>query len=287
MITRTIIAVFALAVSMGASAQSYETGEFASFNSKYRLYLGGFYPDLSSKITVNGSIVTPPPIDVEDKLGVDNGKLVAWGGGRWRISQRNSVELELFQLKRDGFVDLVPDPVEVGDLIIESGSISTFFDVGITRLTYGFSLSRSEQSDLQLKAGLHIADLAVGLQLSGAVCDVSLGQMPPGCPAGQTPPLQSEDVTAPLPHFGVSWAYAFSPSLMTEVRAIGFAIEVNDIDGKLYEVSGDLVWQPRETFGVGLGLRYFNVNVNATKADLNGEFDLRYFGPAISLVAQF
>jgi hypothetical protein len=282
-----MIAVIALLMALDASAQSFDSGEYASFNSKYRVYLGGFYPDLSSEITVNGSIVKPPPIDIEDRLGVENGKLVAWGGGRWRISQRNSLELELFQLKRDGFVDLFPDPVEVGDLVIESGSISTFFDVGISRLTYGFSLSRSERSDLQLKAGLHIADLAIGLQLAGAVCDVSLGQTPPGCPAAQTPPLQTEEVTAPLPHFGLSWGHAFSPSLMTEVRAMGFAIDLNDIDGGLYEISGDVIWRPWENFGVGFGLRFFNVNVKATEEDLNGEFDLRYFGPALSIVANF
>ena len=279
--------MIALAVATNATAQPFENGEYATFNSKYRVYLGGFYPDLSSEISVNGDVVTPPPIDVEDRLGVENGKLVAWGGVRWRISRRNSLELELFKLERNGFVDLFPDPVEVGDLIIESGSISTFFDVGVSRLTYGFSLSRSERSDLQLKAGLHIADLSIGLQLMGAVCDVSLGEMPPGCPAGQTPPLESEEVTAPLPHFGVSWAYAFTPSLMTEVRAMGFAIELDNIDGSLYEVSGDLIWQPWEHFGVGLGLRFFNANVKATKEDLNGEFDLRYFGPALSVVMNF
>ena len=279
--------MIALAVATNATAQPFENGEYATFNSKYRVYLGGFYPDLSSEISVNGDVVTPLPIDVEDRLGVENGKLVAWGGGRWRISRRNSLELELFKLERNGFVDLFPDPVEVGDLIIESGSISTFFDVGVSRLTYGFSLSRSERSDLQLKAGLHIADLSIGLQLMGAVCDVSLGEMPPGCPAGQTPPLESEEVTAPLPHFGVSWAYAFTPSLMTEVRAMGFAIELDNIDGSLYEVSGDLIWQPWENFGVGLGLRFFNANVKATKEDLNGEFDLRYFGPALSVVMNF
>jgi hypothetical protein len=74
---------------------------------------------------------------------------------------------------------------------------------------------------------------------------------------------------------------------MTEVRAMGFAIELDNIDGGLLEVSGDVIWQPWDNFGVGLGLRYFNANVKATKVDLNGEFDLRYFGPALSVVANF
>lgn len=274
-------------IASNAFAQSSDSGDYPLLNDPFQIYFGGFYPQMTSKITINGDVVNPPPIGIEDTLGVEEGKFVPLGGFKWRISRRNSLELEIFQLNRDGFIDLFPDPVEVGDLIIESGSATTAFDISVARLTYGFSIMRSDRMDLQLKAGLHVADLSIGLQLSGAVCDVTLGQSPPGCPAGQTPPVESEEVTAPLPHFGASWRYALSPTIAAEIRAIGFAIELDNIDGSLLELSGDVIWKPWQNFGLGAGLRYFNVNVKGSGSNLNGEFDLEYVGPSIFVMASF
>lgn len=275
-------ALFAIA----AGAQAQDGGQYAKFNDPFTVYVGGFYPDMSSEITINGQIVNPPPIGVEDVLGVEEGKGTPFGGFKWRISRRNSLEMEYFSLNRDGFVDLISDPVEVGDLIIESGEINTEFDTSVGRLTYGFSLMRSERSDLQLKAGLHIANFSIGVQLAGAVCDVSLGESPP-CPTGQTPPAESEDVTAPLPHFGLSWSYAVTENIFAEVRGIGFAIELDNIDGSIIELSGDVVWYPWRNVGLGAGFRYFDTNVKATSEDLDGEFDFEYFGPSVFVAFSF
>jgi len=270
-----------------AMAQSQDSGTYEKFNAKWRVYVGGFFPSMSSKINISGDNTSPPPIDIGKKLGVEENNSVPWGGVQWHISQRNSLEFEFFELNRDGFIDLVPEPIEVADLIIESGSIDTAFDISISRLTYGFSIARSERMDLQIKGGLHIADLSVALQLSGAVCDVSLGEMPPGCPAGQTPPVESEEVTAPLPHFGVSWGYAITPNVSTNLQVIGFAIEIDGIDGSLVEVDADITWQPWQNFGFGAGLRYFNANVEGSGTNLNGEFDLEYYGPTVYIQATF
>jgi hypothetical protein len=218
---------------------------------------------------------------------VSDGESVLWGGVVWAISQRNAIEFEFFQLNRDGFIDVIPEPIEVGDLIIESGSVNSAFDIGVSRLTYGFSLMRSERMNLQIKAGLHIADMSVGLQLTGAVCDIRLGEMPPGCPGAQSPPLESEDVTAPLPHFGASYSYALSENIAARFQVIGFAIEIDNIDGSLVEVDADINWKPWRNFGFGVGLRYFDVNVEAKGSNLNGEFDLEYYGPAMYFSASF
>jgi hypothetical protein len=289
MIRKTIIYAVPLFLFTGlvTPAVAQDNGEFGAFNDPFRVYMGAFTPTLRSEVTINGDNVTPPPIDLEDKLGVSDSDTVLWGGFQWVISQRNSIELEFFQLNRGGFVDLLPDPVEVGDLIIESGSINSVFDLSVTRVTYGFSLKSSKRMNLRLKGGLHIADFSAGLQLQGAVCDVGLGQMPPGCPVAQTPPLESQTVTAPLPHFGVSYAYAISENVAARFQVLAFAIEIDNIDGSLVELDADIDWKPWRNFGFGLGFRYFNVNVEAKGTNLNGEFDLEYYGPAVYVAGSF
>ena len=277
-----------LIIVLTPPVQAQDDGKYERFNDRFRIYLGGFFPQTSSDITINGSIANPPPINIEDLLGVEDSSSVFWGGAVWRISRRNSLEFEYFSLNRDGFINLVPDPIEVGDLIIESGSINTTFDTSVGRLTYGFSVVRSDRMDIQLKAGLHVADMSTTMQLAGAVCDVTLGQMPPGCPGGQTPPDEEEDITAPLPHFGGSFNYMITPNIGARFEVIGFALELDNIDGSLVEVDADITWYPWRHFGVGGGLRYFNVDVESKGSDeLNGKFEFEYWGPAVYFITSF
>ncbi len=276
-----------LIIAFVPPVQAQDDGKSERFDDRFRIYLGGFFPDVNSEITINGSTVNPPPINVEDLLGVEDSSSVFWGGAQWHISRRNSLEMEFFSLNRDGFINLIPDPIAVGDLIIESGSINTTFDLSLGRLTYGFSVVRNDRMNIQLKAGLHVADISATLQLAGAVCDVSMGQMPPGCPGGQTPPDEGEDVTAPLPHLGASFQYAITPTIAARFEVIGFALELDSIDGSLIEIDADIVWYPWRHWGFGAGVRYFDVDVESKGSELNGKFEFEYWGPAVYVVTTF
>ena len=259
--------------------------DLARSDDKFRVYIGGFWPTINSKIAINGADFTPrPPISVEDVLRVPDSKGAVWGGIDWKISKRNALEFEYFSLNRSGGIsDTFSPPLEVRDGFIESGDINTFYDTSVMRLTYGYSLLSSERMDLQLKAGIHVAKLEAGLQILGEICTPNtVPSAPPGCPTAQTE-TASEDVTAPLPHFGASYSYAFSEALVMELTAIGFAIEIGSIEGSILELDADIVWKPSEQFGIGAGWRYFNSNVKASSSELNGEFDFEYSGPAVSI----
>jgi hypothetical protein len=272
------------------TALAEDGGQYGRFNDKFLIYAGGFFPEVSSKISINGEIARPPPIDMEEVLGLEEGKNTGFVGAQWRISNRNSLEFEYFQLDRDGFISLLDgedEPIPIEDYVITAGSINTAFDMSMGRLTYGFSVIRNERMDLQLKAGLHLADLSVALQLSGDICDLAAGDDPDvGCPTLQTQ-TAAEDVTAPLPHFGGSFAYAITPNISMNFNLIGFAIELDSLDGSLIEVDADILWAPWRNFGIGAGLRYFNANVESKGSDLNGEFDFEYWGPTIFVATSF
>jgi hypothetical protein len=287
---KNLILFFAVGVISSTTLWAQDGGEYDRFNDKWRFYGGGFFPQLTSSIAINGDIGTPPPINVEDELGLEDNKGAAFIGAQWQISNRNSVEFEYFQLKRDGSITLLDgsdEPIEIGDLIIQSGKINTAFDVNIGRLTYGYSIFRTERSNLKLKAGLHLADMSIGLELAGAICDLNDQNPPPvTCPTESTG-AANEEVTAPLPHFGGSYAYAISPKWDLNVNLIGFAIELDTIDGELLEVDADIQWSPWEHFGIGAGLRYFRADVKSKGSDLNGEFEFKYWGPAIFVAASF
>lgn len=282
---RTIVLIGALTLALPANAE----GEYDKFKEPFRIYVGGFWPQINSEVGINGDDMVPlPPIDVEDVLGVEDGKGVAWGGIAWQFAERHSLQFEYFALNRTGGTSTTfSPPIRLGDTYIEGGSITTSYDTSLTRLTYGFSLTRSERTDLQLKAGLHLATIETGIQLAGLICDPSTDPlMPPGCPAAGSS-VVSEDVTAPLPHIGLSYTYLMTPSLAINLQAMGFAFDIDSIDGSILEFNADIAWQPWDHFGFGAGFRYLKTEVDSTNPDLNGTFKFEYLGPTLYVHAVF
>ena len=249
---------------------------------RFQIYIGGFFPQVDSTIKINGDIYGPGDgLDAENAFGLEDSKSVLWGGVRWRISRRNALEFEFADLNRNGHVGAATDELKIGNSIVQVGAaIDSTFDLTLGRLTYGFSILKDEKKDLAVKAGLHIADIGASLMFTGAVCVD--GEVPPDCSLfGSTPRFETEDVTAPLPHFGGMFSYAFTPKIVARFQAIGFAIELDSIEGSLFEVDADVAWTPWDHFGLGVGLRYFYANVESKGSDLNGEFEFKYFGPSI------
>lgn len=278
-----------IVLSLWAGSAAVAADDNPMLNYKWRAYAGAFNANVDSKVSIHSDFLPEiPPIDVEDLLGVEDSKTVGLMGVEWRIARRHMLALEVFKLNRsDTLSDTYNPPIQIGDFFIEAGQISTSYDTDLARLTYGYSLVRNERSDLQLLAGIHVASLQIFVNLAGAVCSpISNPSQPPGCPAGSTG-NDSESVTAPLPHLGITYTYAITPTIAMNVAAKGFAIELDAIDGSLVEIDADLAWQPFKNIGFGAGVRYFDAKVDSKGSDLNGSFEFEYVGPVIYVQATF
>jgi len=268
-------------------AGAADQGGFRPLDQKFQVYIGGFFPRVSTDITINGENVSPPQIDFENVFGLEDSKTVLWGGARWRISRRNNLEFEFFKLNRNGSKTAVAENIEVGDTILSAGGdVESVFDISLGRLTYGFALVRNDRMEVQLKGGLHIMDLSTSVTLSGQVCEVT-DPNNPTCTPVLSSNVESESVTAPLPHLGGSFIYGITPSVAARLQIIGFALEVDNIDGSLVEIDADFIWQPWDHWGFGAGLRYFDASVESRGSELNGKFEFDYFGPTIYVLGSF
>ncbi len=147
----------------------------------------------------------------------------------------------------------------------------------------GYFLKNPRLFTQSLKAGLHLTKVHTFFRLSGAVYKDGV---PVGTPA--TAVDEGEDVAAPLPHLGASYGYAFSQKFGFRAQALAFALEISGYKGSLVDLGLDVQYRPWERFGVGAGLRYFNITVDDKRnADSRARFTFEYFGPVIYGVLSF
>ena len=280
------LAVSSVLVMASTVAVADSPDEGAPFlDDRYSFWLGAFFPNVDSRFRLDSSAGVPgDEIDFEDTLGLEDGKNVGFGGFRWRMSPRNLVEFELVQLNRSGLVEGISKPLNIDDYEIRvGGRIDTEFDVTIGRLTYGFTVLNTETSEVALKAGLHLTKVHTLFRLSGAVFKDGI---PVGTPSSVVE--EGEDVAAPLPHPGLSYGYAFTPKLGFRAQGLAFALKISGYEGTLVDLGLDVQYRPWSQFGVGAGLRYFNITVDDNRdADSRSRFVFEYFGPVIYGVFSF
>ena len=163
-------------------------------------------------------------------------------------------------------------------------SIDSTFDVAIARLTYGYRVVNRKKSAVNLKAGVHIAKLETVLRLSGNVLKDGV----PISDQGLSVVDEGSDLTWPLPHFGVSWGYAFTPNFGMRLQGLAFAIKIDEFKGTLLDLGADLLWYPWKNVGFGGGLRYFEATLsNDDEDDLLGKITYEYVGPVLYVSFSF
>lgn len=253
---------------------------------KFSLWMGGFFPKVHSTVRIDTPDFTPgDTIDFEDTLGLEDGKNVGFGGVRWRFNPKHQLEAEVIQLNRSSLLEAVSEDLGIGDYEVRVGArIESKFHVTVGRLTYGYNLLNSRHSSLYLKVGAHIADFDTALRLSGNVFKDGV----PIDDQGLSFVDEGAAITAPLPHLGASWAYAFSDHFAVRAQGLAFALKIDDWSGYLLDFGLDLQYHPWKHFGFGAGMRYFKTTVeNDDQGRKFGKFVYEYYGPVVYGVFSF
>jgi len=269
--------------SNAAAADAEENSSPTSlFDSKFSIALGGFFPHIDSSFSLNRSSGgSGQDVSLEDDLGMDNTSSSAWISFSWRFQPRHQFQAEWFQLNRDGETSAGRE-FSIGDTTVFAGAgLSSEMDLNLGRLTYGYSILRDDKFDLSFLVGAHVATTKVTVTAAGAIAV-------DGVPVvGGSSTESSSTFTFPLPHLGGQFSYKFSPRWTAQFTVLGFALEVNEYSGTLLEVDGTVAYQLSKHFGIGAGLKYFNLNLQAQKSGGGAEFDYQFFGPAVFGVATF
>jgi hypothetical protein len=272
-----------ISVSSGTALAKEKDPSKLPWNRVY-VDLGYYIASLDSAFRLgSGTLGLGVDLDVENLLGLDTSDSAFRIDAGWRFTEnkRHKLEFSWFAFHRDGtkFLDQsveIPDGEE-GKTILGPGNFDSKFDFDIIKLKYEYSFVLDDRIDLNVGAGLYVMPIEFGF--TGVVDGV-----------GQTSIV--EDITAPLPVFGLGVDFAITPKWFIRQQFDGFYLEIKDFKGGIIYSSLALEYLPWKHFGFGLGGDYMHVQVEAEGedypgVDFVGSVAFNYFGARLYLKGYF
>jgi hypothetical protein len=261
-----------------ATSPAFAQPEGGRLNQRGWIQLGAFRPNIDSQIRYDKPSIglTGTDLHLENELGLADRKtlptllLGARLGERWRM------EFEHFSLKRNASRTLEAE-VTFGDTTYDAlATINSDFSSKVYRLSAGYSFLRTEDAEAGLALGVHVTDFRIALEGIGSVN---------GGPASVR--SERQEKTVPLPTIGLYGAYAFAPSWELAGRLDLLSLKVRDYKGTLLNAQANLFYRFSPNVALGLGYRYDDYKLRASRDDWTGKVDYRFRGPQVVLDAGF
>jgi hypothetical protein len=266
-------------LSYGNESLASEESDYAGpiLDDKYFLIIGGFFPRVDSNVRIDSnSGIRGTGLDMEDELGLDSSVASPYLYFRWRYHPLHRVEIEYYELLRDG-ASIIQRDFRVGRISGGAGvGVRTSFDVRIGRITWGYDFFKDKKKEFGILAGMHVTAAKIQSEFFGGLTIDGVRSV------SASKATEEEGITYPLPHIGGFFAYSFTPKLSTQLDLLLFRLEVAGIKGTLTEANATIHYQFTKNFGIGTGLKYYLFRLEDTDfSDRNSQFNYQFFGPVL------
>jgi len=237
-----------------------------------------FYPTISSTAHIDATATARPgsSISLEDELDLSDRKGTPYVNLGMRLGDAWRLEFEYYSLKRSANKTLTRT-INWGDTTFPVGAnLTSQFDSTIYRITGGWSFVKNQQAEAGVGFGLHITDFTTQLSGQGT-----------GVLSGTGFQREAHDALVPLPTVGLYGTYVVTPQVMLRGRVDFLSLKYQDYDGRLLNWMVAVDWRFSKNVGAGLGYRYVDYKLEATKTDFTGEVKYTFKGPTIFINAAF
>lgn len=238
----------------------------------------GFLANVDTK--VRSTLATNPTggteLDLEDDLGLDDGELLPSIYAGAKLGGGFVITGEYYSLSRDTTAN-ISRTITVDDVTYPvNASVTAGFDTAIYRLTVGYSFIRNDTAEIGAAIGLHATDLEFSLS----------GQ---GSSGGAPVSLQTrrKDLLAPIPTVGLYGTFALMPQVTVNARADYLSLGIDDYDGSILNLQAAVSYRFTDNFGIGVGYRYVDYDLDVEKDTYIASFDYKFWGPSIFIEAGF
>ena len=211
------------------------------------IMLGAFVTDRQSNTQLDSDAGTGTDIDMEDDLGLESSTSVARLGGYVWLGERHRLDGAYFDLSRSAALPL-NETLEFGDeTFVINTVIETESDLTIIKADYTFAVLARDRGWFGVTAGLYVAETTLSLS------QAALGR------------VETEDVTAPLPVFGLRGDYAINDRITLRGAAQWFGFESGDVEGRFTDLYIGADYGFGERMAVGLAYNRVSMNLGAVE----------------------
>jgi hypothetical protein len=249
-----------------AQGERYET-------ERGSLYLGVFVTDRATDTRLDSDSGVGTDINFEEDLGFERSMSVARLGGTFYMQPRQSIDFGVFDLSRDAS-RVIDENIEFGDQTYTINSlITSTFDLTITKIDYTFAPLSRPGGYLGFNAGFYIASTEVSMAVAGPNFNTT---------------HESEDLTAPLPVFGLRGEFKATDRITVGGAAQFFKIEIDDTSGSLRDIYIGADYSLGESYAVGLAYNEVSMAISSDEdGGFRGELDWGYDGWLVYFKAGF
>ena len=199
--------------------------------------------------------------------------------GAWRFgdSRRHKLRGMWFNFSQNRSAEFDRE-VNWGDATFPiNTTIESVYEFDIYELAYEYAFLRRENLELSGSIGLHLAQFKVGLS----------AEVDTGGGSGTAEIGDEGKLNAPLPVIGGRAIWNISGDFWLDAMVQFFALEYDNVDGRLIDTRIGVLWQPKKWGGVGIGYNRFDMDVDVTRDRFTGKLDWIYDGPQIFYSVSF
>lgn len=258
-----------------AQADSGYSGIHPFMNSRLQIGAGSFFGQQDITTNYRRSANGGTDVSTSD-FGLDETVASLFTEARWRMTDRWRIEANFYGIGNSNRRE-IEKTIEWGDVDFEAGTrVKMKLDTDVFRTAVGYSFMKDDRVELGAGIGIHYLNLDVTLSGNTTVN---------GETVLDTSRKGSLDGFAPnLAFYG---GYAFSDQWMLTGRVDWMSASIDKIDGDLLRLGANILYQPFEHLGFGIGYDYLDANITYTKGDKKVSVDGNIQGPAVFVTLSF
>ena len=270
-----ILFFFVLGISFTGFSQ--EDDKHPLLTDKFYIEAGVFIPAKNIKLGADAS-APEEEIDFGNTFDLNDNQTTYFVNFEWRWNKKWRLTAETFAVNNAARATLDSTYV-FDDVTFEKGSfVRAGIEFSLYRVFVGRLISSGQKHSLG--AGLGVHAMNVGAFIEGEV--KSNDDRIDGT-------FQKRRVSAliPLPNIGAWYHWAPNQKWALIARADWFGITIDQYSGGLWNLAPGVRYQFIDNFGIGLDYRILLLSARVDQNNWNGNFDMNYSGPSITLHGNF
>ena len=269
-----IIASVLIVLFFSVNAWAQEEERHPILADKFYVEAGVFIPQKDIKFGADGDF--NDDIDFGRTFDFNDNQVTFFFNGEWRWNKKWRLTGEYFAVNNAARATL-PEDIDLGDITFEKGTfVRGGVEFALFRVFVGRTISSGPKHSLGAGLGVHMAN--IGAFLEGEV------RTDQGDREFRSP---RTSFLIPLPNIGGWYHWAPSPKWALTARVDWFGITIDKYSGGLWNIAPGLKYQILKNFGIGADYRLFFLNARSDDEVWQGEFDMNFSGPLITLHGNF